>query len=269
MCSMSEKKSHSESHIKTYVVVWAALLALTALTVWFSTQDYGNLNMVVAMLIATVKGSLVCLFFMHLKYENRLNRVVFISAFVFFGIFGAFSVADELTRPIVAPPKIMAIQEPAGNAGGKMEQLRHSTPELVSKGKELYQINCVACHGPQGHGDGPAAAAMNPKPRNFTQAVGWKQGRAPAQVFTTLTKGFSIMPSFSNLSVEDRWALAHYVLSLGPNPPPEDTADTLALIGLQADGKPSLASPQESSVELPILFIIDRMAEEANKNQKK
>ncbi|MBI3989236.1 MAG: cytochrome c [candidate division NC10 bacterium] len=35
------------------------------------------------------------------------------------------------------------------------------------KGKEIYTKFCASCHGPSGRGDGPAAAALNPKPRNF------------------------------------------------------------------------------------------------------
>lgn len=38
-------------------------------------------------------------------------------------------------------------------------------------GKALYQQYCGACHGPQGKGDGPAAATMNPKPRNHTDGT--------------------------------------------------------------------------------------------------
>jgi mono/diheme cytochrome c family protein len=43
--------------------------------------------------------------------------------------------------------------------------------ELVARGKELYESNCVTCHGPAGHGDGPAAGTMNPRPRNFTNLM--------------------------------------------------------------------------------------------------
>ena len=38
----------------------------------------------------------------------------------------------------------------------------------AAKGKELYTKNCAGCHGPAGKGDGPAAAALNPKPTDFT-----------------------------------------------------------------------------------------------------
>ena len=41
----------------------------------------------------------------------------------------------------------------------------------AAKGKETFQNTCVPCHGPEGKGDGVAAAALNPKPRNLTDAA--------------------------------------------------------------------------------------------------
>ncbi len=38
------------------------------------------------------------------------------------------------------------------------------------KGMEVFQANCAACHGPEGKGNGPAAAALDPKPRNLSDA---------------------------------------------------------------------------------------------------
>jgi len=57
---------------RIYFVVFGALLALTAVTVLVSYVDMGLLNVVVALGIASVKASLVALFFMHLKGESRL-----------------------------------------------------------------------------------------------------------------------------------------------------------------------------------------------------
>ncbi|GAB4241458.1 MAG: hypothetical protein OHK0028_19950 [Deltaproteobacteria bacterium] len=57
---------------RTAVAVFAALLALTVATVFVSYVDLGLGNVVVALLIASVKASLVALFFMHLKGESRL-----------------------------------------------------------------------------------------------------------------------------------------------------------------------------------------------------
>jgi cytochrome c oxidase subunit 4 len=55
-----------------YVAVWGGLVVLTGATVGVSYIDLGFLNVVVALFIASVKASLVALFFMHLKSENRL-----------------------------------------------------------------------------------------------------------------------------------------------------------------------------------------------------
>jgi cytochrome c oxidase subunit 4 len=55
-----------------YLAVFSALLALTVVTVLVSYIDMGILNVAVALLIASVKASLVALFFMHLKGESRL-----------------------------------------------------------------------------------------------------------------------------------------------------------------------------------------------------
>jgi mono/diheme cytochrome c family protein len=47
------------------------------------------------------------------------------------------------------------------------------TPD-VAKGKEIFAQRCVPCHGPSGHGDGPASASLNPKPRKFADAA-WQR----------------------------------------------------------------------------------------------
>jgi cytochrome c oxidase subunit 4 len=67
----------SRGHIsptKTYIYVGIALLILTAITVAASYIDFGNMaiNITIALIIATVKAMLVLLYFMHLKYENKL-----------------------------------------------------------------------------------------------------------------------------------------------------------------------------------------------------
>jgi cytochrome c oxidase subunit 4 len=57
---------------RVYLTVFASLLALTVVTVLVSYVDLGLMNVVVALLIASAKASLVALFFMHLKGESRL-----------------------------------------------------------------------------------------------------------------------------------------------------------------------------------------------------
>lgn len=258
-----EDKGHSH-HTKAYILVWAALLVLTVITVWISYFDFGEWNLFVAMLVATIKATLVCLYFMHLKYDNRMDQVVFISSFVFLAIFIALTLSDVMERPKVEPVNIVAVQGPVGDQSAKMKALLASTPAQISAGKTLYQVNCATCHGPEGKGDGAAAAALTPKPRNFTTSDSWKNGRAPSQIYKTLTEGVagSAMASFATLSVEDRWALVHYVDSLGPTPS-ADTPASLAAIGIKDGADKGPAVPEQ--VEVPVQFAIDRMIQEADK----
>lgn len=57
---------------RTYIFIWLALLVLTVVTWLVSYLNLGMMNVAVAMLIASLKASLVALFFMHLRHENRL-----------------------------------------------------------------------------------------------------------------------------------------------------------------------------------------------------
>jgi cytochrome c oxidase subunit 4 len=84
--------------LKTYFGIFGALLVLTVVTVLAARVDFGALNMVIAMLIASVKAGLVMLFFMHLKYENKMNRVIFALGFFFLLVLFGFSVIDIYTR---------------------------------------------------------------------------------------------------------------------------------------------------------------------------
>ncbi|MBX7115780.1 MAG: cytochrome c [Myxococcaceae bacterium] len=90
-----------------------------------------------------------------------------------------------------------------------------SSPQLIEKGKTSYTTNCVACHGPKGAGDGVAAAALNPKPRDFTKEA-FKNGDNAEAVFKTVSQGLTGTPmvAFAHLSDEERWGLAYYVVEL-------------------------------------------------------
>ena len=72
-------------HVRTYLYVFAALAALTVITVAVSRLDLGLAgNITVALLIATIKGSLVACFFMHLISERKMLYGILIMTVVFF-----------------------------------------------------------------------------------------------------------------------------------------------------------------------------------------
>ncbi|PIQ63714.1 MAG: oxidase [Bacteroidetes bacterium CG12_big_fil_rev_8_21_14_0_65_60_17] len=93
--------SHAEHHItpiKTLVQVIVALFALTILTVATSRLDLGAFDVLVALAIALTKGALVVSVFMALKYDNKVNAVVFGIGALFVIVFLAFTLFDTAFR---------------------------------------------------------------------------------------------------------------------------------------------------------------------------
>lgn len=78
--------------------VLAILLVLTVVTVAVSRFDFGGANMLIAMAIASVKASLVILFFMHVKWDTAINKIVFLSSFLFLSLLFIFTLSDLATR---------------------------------------------------------------------------------------------------------------------------------------------------------------------------
>lgn len=114
---MAERGNHEEhtEHVvpvSVYVGVFIALLVGTALTTAVAYVDLGRWNTVVALAIAVVKMLFVILFFMHVKYNPGLTRIIIAGAFFWLGIMICFSMADELTRyweynPAPWPPSVI------------------------------------------------------------------------------------------------------------------------------------------------------------------
>jgi len=78
--------------------VWAALLVLTAVTVFVATLDLGPFNAIVALTIATIKALLVMLFFMELRYSTALTKVAVIAAVFFLFLLVGLTLSDYMTR---------------------------------------------------------------------------------------------------------------------------------------------------------------------------
>lgn len=74
--------------------VFVTLLVLTFVTVAVTWIDLGPWNLWAAMAIATVKASLVALYFMHLRYDHPFNAVIFLAALVFLALFLSLTLLD-------------------------------------------------------------------------------------------------------------------------------------------------------------------------------
>src|SRR3990170_3854805 len=88
---------------RVYFVIFGALLVLTAATVWVAFHDWGWLNTPIALGIAVVKGTLVVLYFMHVRYATRLTQVIVVSGFFWLLILFAFTLSDYWSREILLP----------------------------------------------------------------------------------------------------------------------------------------------------------------------
>ena len=84
--------------------------------------------------------------------------------------------------------------------------------KVVEQGAKLAQINCAACHGAKGKGDGMAAAALTPKPADWTSKA--IQDESDGELFWKISNGRGPMPPWKHLSENDRWALVRYIRSL-------------------------------------------------------
>jgi cytochrome c oxidase subunit 4 len=84
--------------LRLYLLVGAALLTLTVVTVWVAQYDFGALNLIVAMTVATIKAGLVAAFFMHLYYDNKFYTAILLIGLVALAVFIAFTMIDGKSR---------------------------------------------------------------------------------------------------------------------------------------------------------------------------
>jgi len=106
-----------------------------------------------------------------------------------------------------------------GGGGGMMgpppslgENPLPATEEVAGQGRGPYDANCAVCHGPQGRGDGPGAAGLNPRPPDLRgAAAAWSDGQIAAQ----MQAGRGAMPPFrAVLDDTATWSVVRYVRRL-------------------------------------------------------
>lgn len=104
-----EFAEYVEHHVPltTYLAVFGALMVFTVITVAVAFVDLGRANVIVALVVAVVKASLVVLFFMHVKYSSRMVQLVIVSAIAWLMILLGITLTDYLTRGwLMAPPLV-------------------------------------------------------------------------------------------------------------------------------------------------------------------
>ncbi|MEQ9411827.1 MAG: cytochrome C oxidase subunit IV family protein [Fuerstiella sp.] len=92
---MSDETVHAHVSSPAQLIgIFAALLALTGLTVWAATWPVGHLDVWIALSIAGVKATLVALYFMHLKYDNPTNGLLLIFSLAVVLLFLSVTLSD-------------------------------------------------------------------------------------------------------------------------------------------------------------------------------
>lgn len=95
--------------------IFAALIFLTFVTVGVTYVDFGrNPNLIIAILIAVVKASLVALYFMHLRWDSPFNSMVLVASFVFVALIIIFALVDSFNYA----PNVIDAPDPAAISPG-------------------------------------------------------------------------------------------------------------------------------------------------------
>lgn len=128
--------------------------------------------------------------------------------------------------------RVQAIRLAVEDASGVAEDVMPPARPSPARGEAIYRANCVRCHGERGAGDGPDAATLERKPRDFTDAA-FMQGETPADFFRVVSLGRrrAAMPAWEDvLSVQERWDVVSYLWSL-----PADVRPALAEVRRRLD----------------------------------
>lgn len=190
----------------------------------------------------------------------------FIAVIVLGGLYfvvnmGTFYVNNIKPLPVNEEHQKQPIQKKKGITleGVNIMEISKPNPELIDKGKELFQANCASCHGDNGMGDGVAGKSLDPAPRNFHSSEGWVNGRKISDMYKTIEEGIdgSGMVAYDYLPVRDRFAMIHYIRTFADDYP-EDTEDELAML----DQTYSLSQGKETPNSIPIELAMEKVLSE-------
>jgi cytochrome c oxidase subunit 4 len=95
---MNDSHEQNIPSILTYLIVWACLMLLLALTVFCAFFNLGDWSVVIALVIAGLKAFLVLYFFMHLGYGQKQAWFFALAGFLWLSIMIVLTLADYLTR---------------------------------------------------------------------------------------------------------------------------------------------------------------------------
>lgn len=237
-----ETDAQQEHHHPSYVKVWAVLVVLLVISVLGPMVGIQLLTLITAFGIAIVKAYLVARNFMHIDIEPKYLAYLLVTCIAFMVLLFA-GVAPDVMRHDGHQWANVAAKAEVRRAVGE-EAPGGAVEEGPFDPAEAFAATCASCHGEAGHGDGPASAALDPKPANFTEPGFWET-RDRAHVEQVIRGGGAsvgkspTMPSFgAQFSDDEIEELAAYVVGLGPQQAGAGTTtgDAGAAAGSAPDG---------------------------------
>ena len=120
-------------------------------------------------------------------------------------------------HPLNPPAGTLAIDGPPilsrATAWNTLTNPRPASTNVLDEGAEMYRIYCAVCHGSDAAGQGPVAEYFRRMPDLGAPYI---QGYPDGRLYTIIREGGFNMPSYANsLSVEERWAVVHYLRTFG------------------------------------------------------
>jgi len=171
------------------------------------------------LLLGMLCGSLGCWEQVSSEWFPQMKRQLAVQAFENnpFTADGQALTPPDGTVPVGDPVLDLKRMQPS-----EQEMLRNPVPARLASLKEgevLFRRYCVACHGPEGHGDGPVAGAPFGKgPFGMVLPIGGPssiaRGLSDGHIFTTITWGRIRMPSYRRISPHGRWSIVNYIRDL-------------------------------------------------------
>ena len=147
-------------------------------------------------------------------FELWAYDVIKIDFISFMEIQPSFDVQED---PLPVPARSIPVDGPAfiPNMGAPENPVEADEVSL-ERGRTLFTINCIMCHGQTGEGNGQIAALLANKPANLTSII--TQSKTDGALFMTITNGVEgrMPPMVENLTVRDRWDVINYIRTLKP-----------------------------------------------------
>lgn len=222
-----------DGHHINYFAIYVTLVVLFLISV--SGPEIGQLTglrwitLVTAFGIAIVKANLVINNFMHLRWEKRLMKWMLTSTLILLALMVAGMSPDVLNHEGRNWDNVAAKAATARGLGGghgeegegEAMEVAEAEPAGFSAARQFGTI-CATCHGPEGRGDGPAGAALDPHPANFTDPTFWET-RDRDRIVNVIRDGAAsvggspLMAPWGALFNEEQLGeMADYVMSLKP-----------------------------------------------------